>query len=343
MFSKYILLLFLAFAIKKSFCESFCHNTKKLDSECASYCYEACKPLLQMAPECYRKDAEIAKLKDQVAELRKQIAIQEAKDSLCISQRSVVSEIKALFDKCSMPDKMKDTTPKLKAETILKETKVTELTQFKSKFNESISYPDNCEQSTGIKTIQVAGILRPFQVFCDNITNDFPWIVMQRRVGRTVDFNNYWYNYANGFGDINGSYFIGLEKVFRLTYTQPYELYIHLEAFDGTIGHARYNHFLISRETGQYRLSQLGNFTGDVYDAMSDYLNAKFFTFNNDSRDRCATKMSSAWWYKSCDISSNLNGRYSDFEINNAFGIWWKNFSGGRTLKSVKMLIRPAH
>ncbi|KAH8297492.1 hypothetical protein KR044_013238, partial [Drosophila immigrans] len=200
-------------------------KSKELESECASYCYEACKPLLQMAPECYRKDAEIIKLKDQLAELKKKLAVLEAKEMHSLS----VAEIKAFFEKCTTPGQIKDvsTVSKLTTEKVPKEkqvSKITEVKQPEGKVVRSDGYPDNCEKSTGVQTIQVAGIPEPFQVFCDNRTSDFPWIVIQRRVNRAVDFNQNWKTYVKGFGDIEGSHFLGLEKIFRITNTQPYEL-----------------------------------------------------------------------------------------------------------------------
>lgn len=166
------------------------------------------------------------------------------------------------------------------------------------------TYPDNCEKSLGIQTIQVKGIAEPFQVFCDNITSDFPWIVMQRRVSRSVDFNRNWISFTNGFGDVDDNYFIGLEKIYRLTSTQPYELYIHLENFKSQIGYARYSYFRISSLQYKYQLVDLGNFTGNVFNALSENRNARFSTYDKDNdmsyRFHCAKMQKSAWWFNQC-------------------------------------------
>ncbi|KAH8384734.1 hypothetical protein KR093_007118, partial [Drosophila rubida] len=162
-------------------------------------------------------------------------------------------------------------------------------------------------QAEGIRSIQVAGIAEPFEVFCDNETRDFPWIVMQRRVNRAVDFNQRFVNYTYGFGDLEGSYFLGLEKVYRLTSTQPYELYIHLEAFDGSTAYARYSDFLLANSRDSYRLKQLGRFTGNAFNAMTNLLGARFSTFDDDNdnvyREHCASKLGAGWWYTNCSIS----------------------------------------
>ncbi|KAM8713204.1 hypothetical protein ACLKA7_013505 [Drosophila subpalustris] len=344
-------MLILACAFKAAFSDLSCQKTKELDVECASYCYKAIKPMIQMATECHNKDAEISKLKDQLAELKKQIAVWVEKESQSNKQMKLISdvaEIKANIENIATHlNKNDGTTSVAKNPPNAGQRNLT--AQAKETIVEKITeqYADNCENSVGIQTIQVKGISEPFQVFCDSITSDYPWIVMQRRVSRTVDFNKDWKSFSHGFGDVDGNYFIGLDKVYRLTSTQPYELYIHMESFKGQIGYARYSYFKISGYYYNYQLLELGNFKGNVSNAMSESLKAQFSNYEKDNdnnyRLNCAKMHESAWWFRSCPASSNLNGRYADFEIDNAQGIWWKDFGEGHTLKSVKMLIRPAH
>jgi len=49
-----------------------------------------------MAPKCYAKDAEILKLKDQLAELKKQQAVWEEKESLCKSFLKLFSDMERI-------------------------------------------------------------------------------------------------------------------------------------------------------------------------------------------------------------------------------------------------------
>ncbi|XP_034477519.1 angiopoietin-related protein 7-like [Drosophila innubila] len=308
-----------------------------------------------MAPECYGKDAEIIKLKDQLAELNKEKAVWLEKQSQCKDQLKLISdmtEMKANIESLTthlkkIDGKITQATPIAIQSKQTEYPKINVVEKTQEQQDGEYSYSDNCENSVGIRRIQVKGIAEPFQVFCENITSDFPWIVMQRRVSRSVDFNKNFISFTNGFGDIEGNYFIGLEKIHRLTSTQPYELYIHLESFQGFIGYGRYSYFKIASLQNNYRLMELGTFSGTVFNAMSENLNARFSNYEKDFdthyRFHCAKMQESAWWFNTCPSSSNLNGRYSDFEIDNAQGIWWKDFSEGHTLKSVKMLIRPAH
>ena len=63
---------------------------------------------------------------------------------------------------------------------------------------------------------------------------------------------------------------------------------------------------------------------------------------NNDGSRNCATEYHAAGWYKSCH-SSHLNGINFGFaKTGNYSAMRWHGFgSGGESLKSVKMAIRP--
>ena len=43
------------------------------------------------------------------------------------------------------------------------------------------------------------------------------WIVIQRRMDESQGFNRKWKDYAIGFGDLNGEFWLGLSKIHRLT------------------------------------------------------------------------------------------------------------------------------
>ncbi|XP_030554638.1 fibrinogen-like protein 1 [Drosophila novamexicana] len=197
--------------------------------------------------------------------------------------------------------------------------------------------------SSDIREIQVPGA-EAFRVPCDGRIAGPGWMVIQRRVDKSVDFNRGWAEYRTGFGDLEGNFFIGLEKLYRMTNSQPHELYIYLENFENEIRFARYDNFSIASEEDAYQLKVLGKYSGDAGDALMLNRNMKFTTFDrdNDKRDfdNCAIERHSGWWYSQC-ARSNLNGRYFERELDKWEGIWWWNWQETRTLKSVQMLIRP--
>ncbi|EDV97121.1 GH16654 [Drosophila grimshawi] len=140
-----------------------------------------------------------------------------------------------------------------------------------------------------------------FDVLCDSETAGPGWIVIQQRINGKEDFNRSWTTYREGFGSFNDDFFLGLEKIHRLTSYKPHELYVHLENFEGKIEFARYQQFAIAGESDEYKLSFSG-FSGNDMDMLSIYNNnKKFLTYDRDNdgwKDgNCALKYLGGWWY----------------------------------------------
>ncbi|PIK55694.1 hypothetical protein BSL78_07400 [Apostichopus japonicus] len=89
------------------------------------------------------------------------------------------------------------------------------------------------EISNRKQSIQPAGWKNvPFQVTCD-VTDGGGWLVFQRRVDSSVDFYLYWDNYKDGFGDIDGNFWLGNDKIAALTSQTQYELRIDFVSKSG--------------------------------------------------------------------------------------------------------------
>ncbi|XP_065360690.1 fibrinogen-like protein 1 [Calliphora vicina] len=186
----------------------------------------------------------------------------------------------------------------------------------------------------------------PFWVACDNHTEDGGWTVIQRRINGSVDFYRGWSDYKQGFGNIDGEFFIGLDKLHALTtILQPMELLIQLRDFNDTETYAKYDEFVIGNETEKYKLSKVGIYSGNAGDAFSNHQGFYFTTKDRDNdhhTSNCAVKEKGAWWYSKC-FWSNLNGKYygkAEAKIKN--GICWNGFTRCKySLKFVQMMIRP--
>ncbi|KAH8300025.1 hypothetical protein KR044_008737, partial [Drosophila immigrans] len=154
----------------------------------------------------------------------------------------------------------------------------------------------------GVHQIKVSGV-GSFDVLCDSQFAGPGWIVIQQRVGGNEDFNRNWAVYREGFGSLDSDFFLGLEKIYRLTSSRRHELYVHLVGLNGTIKYARYDDFKISDEDNGYALS-LGKFEGDVEDEFRDGEKMKFSTFERDNDLRkvsnCAHFYKGGWWYNNC-------------------------------------------
>ncbi|KAM8713115.1 hypothetical protein ACLKA7_013433 [Drosophila subpalustris] len=199
-------------------------------------------------------------------------------------------------------------------------------------------------KTSGIHLMQLPDF-RPFLVPCDGLTEaGAGWTVIQRRVDGSVDFYRNWSEYRQGFGKLNGEFFIGLEKLHRLTTFQPHELYISLRLFNGSNRFALYDKFVIGGEEEGYEMKLLGHYHGNASDAMRTHDKMKFSTYDRDHDEfthlNCAEYHHGAWWYDFCS-RSNLNGKYFKGLTDNAQGIFWDRWYSFKTLKFVQMQIRP--
>ncbi|KAH8406651.1 hypothetical protein KR222_001575, partial [Zaprionus bogoriensis] len=109
------------------------------------------------------------------------------------------------------------------------------------------------------------------------------WIVIQQRIRGYENFRTDWATYRRGFGTFDGDFFLGLEKIHRLTRDQPQKLHIRMESFNGSSIWVAYDEFAISGEEDQYRLSKLHGFSGNTRDWLEYHKNSKFSTYDRDN------------------------------------------------------------
>ena len=101
-----------------------------------------------------------------------------------------------------------------------------------------------------------------FDVFCDQKSAGGGWTVFQKRLDGSVDFvNRGWVDYKRGFGNLNGEFWLGLDKIHRLTKTKS-RLRVELEDTQGKTAYAEYDLFAVSSERNKYKLG-LGTYSGE--------------------------------------------------------------------------------
>lgn len=179
-----------------------------------------------------------------------------------------------------------------------------------------------------------------FQVYCDMETDGGGWIVFQKRQDGSVDFFRNWDEYVQGFGELTGEFWLGLELVHRLTSNGTFDLRVDLTDFEQNSAYAQYGSFSIGEGTN-YNL----NYEGYTGTAGNGFAHSNFSTKDRDQdtnpRANCAVSYNGAWWYTACH-SSNLNGLYLEGHTERyATGMVWKPWKGYHySLKTSQMKFR---
>ncbi|XP_028413259.1 uncharacterized protein LOC114536107 [Dendronephthya gigantea] len=124
--------------------------------------------------------------------------------------------------------------------------------------------------------------LGSFNVRCDMTTNGGGWNVIQRRQDGSQDFYLGWSEYKAGFGDLNGEFWLGLDKIHRLSKSGQNVLRIDLMDFNGAERYAKYGTFNVADESDKYRLG-IGRYSGDAGDSLAYHNQMKFTTKDSDN------------------------------------------------------------
>ncbi|KAK7090717.1 hypothetical protein V1264_010479 [Littorina saxatilis] len=201
------------------------------------------------------------------------------------------------------------------------------------------------DPQSAIRTVYISG--DPITVYCDQTTDNGGWIVFQRRQDTSVDFYRDWTEYRYGFGDPEGNFWLGLDKLHKLTTSQRYELRVDLRKWDGTKGNATYSGFHVDDVSHNFTL-RYDNFTGgNAGDSLYYQRDREFSTKDRDHdpwlKPNCAQRYHGAWWYQYCH-RSNLNGDYkTNSSAPNFDGVSWITFGGSNaySMKFTEMKIRP--
>ncbi|XP_071773647.2 angiopoietin-related protein 2a [Centroberyx gerrardi] len=188
---------------------------------------------------------------------------------------------------------------------------------------------------------------RLMQVWCDQRHDPGGWTVIQRRQDGSVNFFRNWETYKQGFGNIDGEYWLGLENIYWLTNQGTYKLLVMLEDWSGRKTFAEYASFRIESEAEFYKL-RVGRYHGNAGDSLTWHNGKQFTTLDRDHdvyTGNCAHYQKGGWWYNAC-AHSNLNGvwyRGGHYRSRYQDGVYWAEFRGGAySLKKVTMMIRPS-
>ncbi|XP_076082947.1 fibrinogen-like protein A isoform X2 [Mytilus galloprovincialis] len=181
----------------------------------------------------------------------------------------------------------------------------------------------------------VSGVYKIYpkqNVYCEMTTDRGGWTIIQRRIDGSVNFQRTWTDYENGFGNLNGEYWLGNEHIHSLTSSDKYELRIDLTDMSNTEKYAVYKTFVVGDAASKYQLT-VGDYSGNAGDQMTYHNGMKFSTTDQDN-DRnggnCAASRG-PWWHNSC-YYSGLNKEFKSH-------LYWNSFSSN-SAKTAVMMIR---
>ena len=123
-----------------------------------------------------------------------------------------------------------------------------------------------------------------FNVYCDMRTDGGGWTVFQRRQDGSVDFYRGWNDYKSGFGQLTAEFWLGNDKIHRLTAARPSSLRVELEDWNRERVHAKYSKFSIGDEQAKYRL-KVGSYSRTAEDSLISVQNNMAFSTKDRDHD----------------------------------------------------------
>ena len=213
---------------------------------------------------------------------------------------------------------------------------------------------------SGVYSLQINNVTSPVDVFCDMETDGERWTVLLKRQDGSVDFYRNWADYKNGFGDLEGEHWLGLDPIYLLTHqcSNPPQLRVDLEDWEGNTSFAKYEQFSVSDEDSDYILTVSGyqpdSTAGDSLLNVDGYYtnsqNGQKFTTPDRDNDRapwgnCAIEHHGSWWHKDCFFSL-LTGKYQPHAgpwNTPPYGIAWYSWKNtySYSMSAAEMKIRP--
>ena len=147
------------------------------------------------------------------------------------------------------------------------------------------------------------------RVYCDTSSGGGGWTVITRRKDGSADLKNRdWVEYEDGFGDLDGEFWIGLKSMHCLTSQGHWELRIDYHLTNGTKSYLHYNKFAVGSGKDQYPLNIAGFDTIGLTDPFTSFASQNGIKFSSRDRDN--------------DVHTSLNCAHS-------YGGFWHSGCGG--------------
>ncbi|KAH8318222.1 hypothetical protein KR074_008376, partial [Drosophila pseudoananassae] len=145
-----------------------------------------------------------------------------------------------------------------------------------------------------LREIQLPGS-DPFKVVCGSHSNiGSGWLTVYRKLYNSKKFDRTYEDYERGFGDVGieweDEFFIGLNRLHRLTSGKPHEVVLWTVE-----GSGRCDHFVVGGRSEGYEVRSIDNCTGGA--RMMPKQGSKFSTFDRDLDGDPGYNLAEEWGY----------------------------------------------
>lgn len=215
------------------------------------------------------------------------------------------------------------------------------------------SLPEDCSAAKARGAWSTTALVRPpglppRMVRCDQYEDNGGWTVILARRPTTqerINFNTTWQQYKDGFGDIEGEFWIGNEVLHALTKEVPHHMRVVITDWKGISTTATWLSFTVNGEDDRYRLhidGYLENSTAG--NALLHHNRHAFSTHDTDNdvdQEHCAQRYGGGWWYSRCYTANPTGTAFGPNQVED-HGIIWRPDRFKISLRSITMMIRPS-
>ncbi|XP_052787172.1 fibroleukin-like [Mya arenaria] len=162
-------------------------------------------------------------------------------------------------------------------------------------------------------------------VYCDMKTKGGGWTVFQRRwSGNKENFNRSFAEYENGFGSLDGEFWLGLKIIHEMTRMKNMTLRVDVESFNGIIAWDVYTGFFISPpDRYEFHVSERIKmfYMRSILTLSHTSTNHRPFSaydrdMDNLEKENCAHEQGGGWWYyDNCSARSSLHTRFLSYGL----------------------------
>jgi len=173
-----------------------------------------------------------------------------------------------------------------------------------------------------VATNVTTNIAIPTQSDAVPVRSVFGWIIIHQHLGFVNNWNRSWAEYKAGTGSLDGDFWLGLEKIYLLTNSQPYRLRVEVQQRTTNLWYsAEYWSFKIGDELNDKYGLEVSGYSGDAGDSLHyegdwaddrefgnyNHYGMKFTTYDQDNdkyaAGNCAKGRDGGWWYNQCYMS----------------------------------------